>query len=114
MTAPLLFLLLAGALELGHANMVFNATEAAAYEGAREGIVPGANANECRAAAARILQISGIRGAQIQINPADLSVDTDTVDLLITVPYVDNTIVAPLFTRQLQIQRRCRLSREKL
>ncbi len=31
--APVAFLLLFGALELGHANMVFHSVEAAAYEG---------------------------------------------------------------------------------
>jgi Flp pilus assembly protein TadG len=49
MTAPLLFMMIYASVELGHANMVLNATEAACYEGARVGIVPGATADECRA-----------------------------------------------------------------
>ncbi|MEZ6075910.1 MAG: pilus assembly protein [Pirellulaceae bacterium] len=48
MTAPLLFMLLYAALELGHANMTFNAVEAACYEGARVGIVPGAKASSAK------------------------------------------------------------------
>jgi Flp pilus assembly protein TadG len=103
MTAPLLFFLLFGALELGHANMVFNSTEAAAYEGARSGIVPGASASDCVAATQHFLGIAGIRNAVIEITPADLLLDTPAVEVKVTVPYSQNTIVAPLFTKNLQI-----------
>lgn len=112
LTAPLLFLLLFGALELSHANMVFNVAEAAAYEGAREGIVPGATAADCRAAAQRVLDVSKVRGAQIRITPDDMSVNSDSVRVLITVPYAQNTVVTPTFTKQLTIQRQCVLTRE--
>jgi Flp pilus assembly protein TadG len=114
MTAPLVFLLLFGALELSHANMVFNTTEAAAYEGAREGIVPGASAADCVAAAQRILDISRIRGATISVTPADLATDTNTITVSIAVPYASNTIVAPVFTETLRISGTCELNREKL
>ncbi len=114
MTAPLAFLLLLGALELGHANMVFNTTEAAAYEGARHGIVPGASAVDCVSEATRILEISGIRGAVVSVVPADLDTISDSVQVIINVPYSSNTIVAQTFTKQLQISRACELRREKL
>jgi len=114
MTAPLVFLLLFGALELSHANMVFNTTEAAAYEGARQGIVPGASAADCVTAAERILSISRIRGATVTVTPADLRTDTNTLTVSITVPYAANTIVVPTFTRTLQISGACELNREKL
>lgn len=114
LTAPLLFLLLFGALELSHANMVFNVTEAAAYQGARQGIVPGANAAECTAAAERLLEISKIRNANIQITPGNLNDDSDLIEVRISVPYAQNTIVSPLFTRSLVIDRRCTLTRERL
>ncbi|MFK7737246.1 MAG: TadE/TadG family type IV pilus assembly protein [Pirellulaceae bacterium] len=112
LTAPILFMLLFGALELGHANMILNVSEAAAYEGAREGIVPGASAAEVRAAAQRILGISNIRGAAIQVNPANLALETDTIRVDITVPYAQNTLMPPFFTGGLIIQRSCELARE--
>lgn len=113
MTAPLLFLLLYAAVELGHANMVFNATEAACYEGARVGIVPGARASECRAAAQNILKISGVEGATVTVIPDDLNVKTATVQVRISVPYAKTSIVAPTFTRLLNVRRACELSREE-
>jgi Flp pilus assembly protein TadG len=114
MTAPLLFMMIYASVELGHANMVLNATEAACYEGARVGIVPGATADECRAAAATILQISGIRGATIQVAPADLNTNSNTVRVDIAVPYVSTAIMPATFTRGLNIRRSCELIREEI
>lgn len=112
-TAPLLFLLLYAALELGHANMVFNSVEAACYEGARVGIVPGARANECRNAAQRILDIAKVRGATVTVTPASLNSTTDTVRVSINVPYTQTAIMPPIFTRLVTIRRNCELVREK-
>lgn len=113
LTAPLLFMLLMASLELGHANMVFHATEAACYEGARTGIIPGSTAEECIAAAQQVLDISKIRAATIRVTPADLRVGSDSIVVSIEVPYQQNTIVTPAFTKGLTIQRRCELLREK-
>ena len=114
LTAPLLFLLLFGALELGHANMVFNVTEAAAYEGARQGIVPGATAADCEAAVQRLLTIANIDGGTVTVTPANLETESDTIQVSIQVPYAQNTIITPTFTNGLNIQRTCVLSRENL
>ncbi len=114
LTAPLVFLLLFGALELSHANMVYNSTEAAAYEGARCGIVPGASAAECIAAAQRILAIAKITGAEVQVVPSDLKTVTQTIRVTINVPYASNSLAPPKFTKSLIISRACVLTREKL
>ena len=114
MTAPILFLMLYAALELGHANMTFNAVEAACYEGARIGIVPGAQAAECQAAAERILAISKIRGASVTIVPASLNTPSQSIQVRISVPYADTAIMPATFTRLLTINRQCELAREQL
>ncbi len=113
MTAPLLFLMLYAALELGHANMAFNAVEAACYEGARMGIVPGASAAECQASAQRILDLSNIRGSTVTVTPANLNTNSNDIRLQITVPYTSTAIIPPTFTRLLTINRQCTLTREK-
>ncbi len=113
MTAPLLFMLLYAALELGHANMVFNSVEAACYEGARVGIVPGAKAAECQAAAQRVLTIAKVRGATVTVTPASLTTTTDAVRVSITVPYTSTAIIPPTFMRLVTINRQCELVREK-
>lgn len=114
LTAPLLFLILFGCLELSHANMVFNVAEAAAFEGAREGIVPGATAADAQQAAQRILDISRIRNADITVTPANLAADTETIQVTVRVVYAQNSILPPNFTRNLVMERDCILVREGL
>lgn len=114
MTAPILFLMLYAALELGHANMTYNAVEAACYEGARVGIIPGTQAADCRAAAERILAISKIRGANVTVVPASLDAPSPSVQVRITLPYADTSIMPATFTRLLTINRQCELVREQL
>lgn len=114
MTAPILFLMLYAAMELGHANMTFNAVEAACYEGARRGIVPGAQAADCQAAAERILSISKIRGARVTVVPASLNASSKSVQVRISLPYAGTAIMPATFTRLLRINRQCELVREQL
>ncbi len=113
LTVPILFALLLGSLELGHANMVLNTTEAACYEGARTGIIPGASAVECEQAARQKLATCKVRNAQITVTPNSLENFTPTVTVRIVVPYSNNAITVPFFTRSLVIQRECTLRRER-
>jgi Flp pilus assembly protein TadG len=113
MVAPIAFLLLFGSLELGHANMVFHSAEAAAYEGARKGIVPGATAAECIAEANEMLQLCRVRGGNVTVIPATLTPNDASVTVRIEVPYRSNSLIVPFFTRSLVINRECRLSRER-
>lgn len=114
MAAPVLFLMLYAALELGHANMTFNTVEAACYEGARVGIVPGAQAADCIAAAERILAISKIRGASVSVVPPSLDTPSNSVQVRITLPYADTAVMPATFTRLVTINRQCELVRERL
>ena len=113
LVAPVAFLLLFGALELGHANMVFHSAEAAAYEGARKGIIPGATAAECISEANDMLQLCRVRGATVTINPTTLTPNDASVTVRVEVPYRSNSIIVPFFTRSLVINRECKLSRER-
>ncbi|MCA9193613.1 MAG: pilus assembly protein [Planctomycetales bacterium] len=106
-TAPILFLLLVGSLELGHANMVFNTVESAAYEGARAGIVIGAQKKDCTLAAEAVLKAAGVRNASIQVSMTSL-----TTQVSIKVPYKSNTVVTPFFSKGLVVERACELSRD--
>lgn len=112
-TCPILFLLVLGALELGHANMLLNTTEAACYEGARTGIVPGATVAECESAARQKLTTAKIKSFQITVTPNSLNALSPSITVRIAVPYSSNAITFPFFTRRLVIQRECTLTREK-
>ena len=112
MTAPLLFIMLFGALELGHAKMVFKVTEAAAYEGARNGIVPGASVQEVHNGVNTILASSNIRDAAIIVTPSNLNQTTEFINVRVSVPYGSNTLMPPFFTGGMVVERNCRLTRE--
>lgn len=114
LTLPLLFLLLFGALELGHANMLHNTADAAAYEGARRGIVPGATAADCVQAAETVLRVAGVRDVNVSVNPSVIRSETSEIEVSIRIPYARNTVVTPIYTKSLTINRRCRLTRETL
>jgi hypothetical protein len=113
LTAPLVFMLLFGSLELGHANMMYHTAEAAAYEGARKGIIPGATAADCVAAANDLLAITRTRGATVTVVPSTLTSSDEKLTVQIEIPYSRNSITVPFFTRSLTIRRECTLSRER-
>lgn len=113
LVVPILFLLVFGAYELGRANLVMHTTEAAAYEGARIGIVPGTQIAEVERAAQFVLSSAGIRNATIQVTPSNLSTESDTITVTITVSYAENTIMSPLFMSATPFVRSCELTREE-
>lgn len=110
--APILFMLLFAALEVGFANMMYHSTEAACYEAARTAIVPGATAAEANAAANRVLRSAGINSAAIQITPGNLATETETVSVQISVRYSDNTTLPAFWIAETPFVKVCELNRE--
>lgn len=112
LTLPVLLIILFGAYELGRANMMRNTAEAAAYEGARRGIIPGGTSDDVRDAAEFILSTSGVRSSNIRITPANIDRTTDRVVVEIDVPMDENSIMPSFFTGQITFTGRCELNRE--
>ena len=114
MTLPILLALVFGAYEISRANMMMHTIEAACYEGARLGIVPGATPEECIAATQLVLGTAGIRNAQITVTPENLRNESDNISVSVTASFRDNTVLAPFFMGDGQFERSCVLTREKL
>lgn len=112
LTLPILFLLVFGAYELSRANMIKHTTEAACYEGARLGIVPGATAENCEAACRDILATAGISQATVTIDPPSLNTESELINVTISVDFASNTTIAPFFMRDGNFVRTCELTRE--
>ena len=112
LTLPVLLMILFAAYELGRANMLRNTAEAAAYEGARRGIVPGSDADDVRDSVNFVLGTSGIRDANIRINPPVITMATETVSIEIDVPMAGNTLIPSIFTRGMSFNGQCELNRE--
>ena len=99
---PILFLLLFGCLELAGANMLKHATESAAYEGARVGILPGATDAGVQQAVDRIIGSIGAKGSSVEILPQVVVQDdeeVDAIEVIVSVPYAPNAWIAPFVIR---------------
>ena len=113
LTLPVLMLMLFATYELTRVNMMLHTAEAAAYEGARLGIVPGATNAECEDAAQAMLATAGIKNAEVTINPSDLTSNSETVSITVSLSYHDNTLMFPVFMgRDARITKTCELVRE--
>ena len=109
---PILFTILFASFELARANMILHATESAAYEGARVGIVPGATPETIEASASSILNSVGIKHFTVNVNPAVIDETTENIDVTILVPFGDNTSIPSLFMEDPTFRGHCQLSRE--
>jgi hypothetical protein len=86
LTAPILFVLVLGAIEFSRANMLVHTTAIAATEAARASIIPGATAAECKKAGMGELQAVGVTDATFAIDPPEILDDTTQVTVNLTVP----------------------------
>jgi Flp pilus assembly protein TadG len=112
LTVPVLFLVFFGLIEFCRFNMVRHGVDSAVYEGARRGIVPGARVSDVQAATQRILDAVSIIGATIEVDPAVITTETETVTVSVTVPFNRNGWVVPRFLKDTTLARSCTLSRE--
>ena len=111
---PILLLTLFGCYELAHANMLLHATESAAYEGARVGIIPGATEDKIRDAASGVLRTVGISNFTLTVTPAVITTETEFVTVNIDVPFRGNTAIPAFFIQNPTFEGECILSREIL
>lgn len=95
---PILLLFTFAGLEFSRVNMIRNTAINAAYEGARKGIVPGATAADCEAAATELLNFVEINGGTVVASPSPIQPSTDAVTVTVTVPITSaNAFITPEF-----------------
>lgn len=112
LTAPILFMLLLGALELGRMNMIRQTVNDAAYVAARTCIVPGATNAEGVSAAKAVLRSIGVTCPDPVITPGTITDTTLTVTATVVVPYSTNMWVTPLFSKTRSATATCTLTRD--
>jgi Flp pilus assembly protein TadG len=109
---PLLLLVFLGSIEMCRLNMLRHGAAQAAYEGARQGIVPGATADDVRTAAAQILDSIFVVGYTVTVTPAVIERTTPQVTVDITVPIAANSWITPRFCTSSTMTRSFTLQRE--
>ncbi|MBA4031551.1 MAG: transporter [Planctomyces sp.] len=114
LTIPVLFAIFFGSVEITRLNMLRHTIENAAYEGARQGIVPGATADSARAAALAALAAIDVRDAVVTVDPPVILASTPRVTVEIQVPVARNSWGTSSFVGLTELERSCTLSRESL
>ena len=94
---PLLLLCLFAFYEISRASMIQHATEAAAYEGARAGIVPGATEAQIRNQVAFVLNSVGVDNFTVDIEQNRPSGNSQSVKVSVEVPFTETTTGGALF-----------------
>jgi hypothetical protein len=92
--------------------MMRHTVEHALYEGARQGIVPGATATEVRSRTESVLRTIGIRSAAIDVTPSVINNSTPEVSVRIRLPLDQNLFAPAFFFRGLALDRTFVLQRE--
>ncbi len=111
-TCGLVFFFFFAALEMCRVAMMRHAVEHALYEGARQGIIPGATAAEVDARARSVLRTIGIRSADITVTPAAISNSTREISVKIRMPLDQNLFAPAFFFRGRAIDRTFVMQRE--
>lgn len=95
---PILIAFTFTGVEFARVNMIRNTVANAAFEGARQGIVPGATSAECEAAADQLLNLVEIAGGTAAVTPNPILPSSDSVTVTVTVPITSaNSFVTPQF-----------------
>src|SRR5436189_188275 len=92
---PVFLTLLIGLIEFVRLSNLRHAADNAAYEAARNVIVPGAKASEAIAQANDLLVRGGIRGATIRVTPSVITESTASVTVDVSVPLSGNSWLPP-------------------
>jgi len=111
--APIIFLLFLAAFEFSRLNMIRHTAEVAAFEGARRGIVPGANVAAVQSRVHAVLAAVGVDTATVEIEPTTLSRAVDTITVRVTVALDNHTWVPSSFVAGRTVSRSCTLNREQ-
>jgi Flp pilus assembly protein TadG len=111
--APILFFFFFTAFEFSRVNMIRQSIENAAYEGSRRGIVPGATAEDCKAAARVVLNSISARVATVNVTPSVIQPDTEEVTVSIDVPINQNSWVVPFFFEGMTVSTEMTMRRER-
>lgn len=113
LVAPVFFLLLFAAMEFAVAGTIRSTANNAAYEAARQIVIPGASNQQGVDEAERIMSIVGVRSMTVNVSPAVIDETTLQVTVDIAIPYSENAFFTPWFMGAVTIQSTCTLNTER-
>ncbi len=109
---PVVLLLFFGFWEFARMEMIRHACATAAYEGARVGIIEGAQVSEVEAAANQHLSAVGVSVATVTVTPSPITSLSTDVTVTVDVPLDANAYVTPTFFKNQQVSSTFTLRRD--
>ena len=91
------FMFVFGMLELSRYIYVQHSVQMVAYEAARAGVIPGADADDVRARAQNLMQATGVRVYTINVVPPVINNLTESVSVNINCNFSQNSWVPPTY-----------------
>ena len=111
---PLLLVMLFGMLEVLRMSNLRHTADNAAYEAARNVIVPGASAADAKTKANDLLKRTGVKNGKITVNPSVIGEQTDRVTVKVEIPLVGNSWLPPKLTKARTVTREVTLMTERV
>ena len=97
---PVIFVFFAGMIEISRVLLLQHTADTAAYEGARDAMVPGATSEDARNSAQELLRAAGLRRTTVTVMPEDINEETSLITVMVEVPLTSNYWITPFwFTR---------------
>lgn len=90
-----LVLLIFGGIEMTRVSMLRHTVDHAAYTAARNAIIPGAKAEDVIATAEEHLNIIGLAGATVTVNPPVIEDESSVVEVQVRLPISENSFFTP-------------------
>jgi len=109
----LFFMTILAMFEFGRLNIIRHTADNAAYEAARQCMVPGATVREAEDIALRMMNVVGTRDTSVTVTPAVIGPDTDEITVTVQVPMNRNALVAARFSGSKTIQSTVTLRTER-
>lgn len=113
-TAAVLFFVVFVSIEFSRINMIQNTAGIASYQGARRGLVPGADREDIVQVTTKWLNDVGLQDAEIIVTPELITDVTPEVTVEVIVPLDSNAWISPMFRPDMLIRSECTLLRERV
>lgn len=98
--APILLVFFFAMVELSRVLMLQHSVDTAAYEGARNAMVPGATASEAVASANQLLKAANLKNAVITVDPPTIVESTSLISVCVELPVASNSWLTPFWFKK--------------
>ncbi|MBL8856739.1 MAG: pilus assembly protein, partial [Planctomycetaceae bacterium] len=113
LVAPLIFMVFFAAVEFTRIHFLRHTAKNAAFEAARDAMVPGASSTEGEARGRQLLQSLGIANPTVRLTPQVILESTTSITVDVTIPVSGNLLLDPVFFTQPNIVEQVTLRTER-